>query len=135
MTASVTTLRADTARAAISQIDETTSHHKADVSVALHLNGSDHRGDSSGPPDSVIRPLLLAEATLHALAAAGYRDFTALEASLTAAAEAPIALVAVDDPLLTQPLVGTAVVTAGNTQLAFAKATLDAVNRRIDADL
>ena len=44
-----------------------------------------------------------------------------------------VALVSVEDPKLDQPLVGAAVMPDDNLQLGFARATLDAVNRRIDA--
>jgi len=51
------------------------------------------------------------------------------------AAGSEVALVAAEDPLLNQPLIGTSVIPAGNYQLGFAKAALDAVNRRITAEL
>jgi hypothetical protein len=135
MTASVTSLRADTARLSISRVDESTSDHRADVSVTLHWDGADHTGDASGSPAAAHRPLLVAEATLRAISEAGIRDFTAIEAHATKAAGSEVALVAVEDPLLTQPLIGTAVIPAGNVQLGFARAALDAVNRRIASEL
>lgn len=134
MTASVTSLRADTARLSIDRVDESTSDHRADVTVTLRWDGADHAGEASGSPAAANRPLLVAEATLRAIAGAGVREFKAIEASVTKAAASEVALVAVEDPLLTQPLIGTAVIPAGNYQLAFAKAALDAVNRRIAAD-
>lgn len=134
MTASVTSLRADTARLSISRVDESTSDHRADVSVTLHWDGTDHTGEASGSPASPNRPLLVAEATLRAIADAGIREFAAIEANVTKAAGSDVALVAVEDPLLNQPLIGTAVIPAGNVQLGFARAALDAVNRRIAAE-
>lgn len=134
MTASVTSLRADTARLAIERVDESTSDHQADVSVTLRWDGNDHTGDSTGSPAAANRPLLVAEATLRAISSTGIREFTTIEASVTQVSESEVALVAVEDPLLTEPLIGTAVITAGNVQLAFAKAALDAVNRRVATD-
>ena len=135
MTASVTSLRADTARLSIDRVDESTSDHRADVSVTLHWDGAAHTGETSGSPASANRPLLVAEATLRAISDAGVRDFTAIEAHVTKVAGSEVALVAIEDPLLTQPLIGTAVIPAGNHQLAFAMAALDAVNRRIGTEL
>jgi hypothetical protein len=54
-----------------------------------------------------------------------------VDASTTRSGGSDIALVVVSDPDSTRPLVGTAVVDDDNRQVAFAKATLDAVNRRI----
>lgn len=135
MTASVTSLRADTARLAIDRVDESTTDHRADVTVTLQWDGADHIGEASGSPAAANRPLLVAEATLRAIAGAGVREFAAIEAQVTKAAGSEVALVAVEDPLLTHPLIGTAVIPAGNYQLGFAKAALDAVNRRIATDL
>ena len=73
----------------------------------------------------------MAEASLRAIAGAGIREFTAIEASVTSAAGSEVAIVAVEDPLLEQPLIGTAVIPAGNIQLGFARAALDAVNHRL----
>ncbi len=134
MTASVTSIRTDSARTAIDRVDESTSVNRAEVAVTLHWDGEDHTGEASGSPAATHRPLLVAQATLYALMAAGVREFVAIEASITEAASSQIALVAVEDPLLTQPLVGTSVIPDGNEQLGFARATLDAVNRRVDAD-
>lgn len=135
MTASVTSIRTESARTAIDRVDESTSINRAEVAVTLHWDGEDHIGEASGTPGAEQRPLLVAQATLHALMAAGLREFVAIEASVTEAADAQIALVAVKDALLTQPLVGTAVIPEGNVQLGFARATLDAVNRRVDSDI
>jgi hypothetical protein len=135
MTASVTSLRAETARLAITRVDESTNDHRADVSVTLHWNGSDHTGDATGSPASANRPLLVAAATLRAIAGTGVRDFTAIEASVTRAAGSDVAMVAIDDPLADQPLIGTALIPADNVQLGFARATLDAVNRTISIEL
>ena len=132
MTASVSSIRTDTQRSAIDRVDESTSDDSAVVTVVLHWDGSDHVGEATGPPAAGIRPLLVARATLNALASAGSREFEAIEASVTETASVSIALVAVSDPLLANPLIGTAVMPDDNAQLGFARATLDAVNRRIE---
>ncbi len=64
---------------------------------------------------------------------AGLREFYAIEATVTEPAGTQVALVAVEDPELEDPLIGTAVMPDDNRQLGFARATLDAVNRRIDS--
>lgn len=132
MTASITSLRTETRRSEIDRVDETTSDASAAVTVVLHWDGADHVGEATGPPAAAIRPLLVAQATLRALTSAGSREFEAIEASVTETASVSIALVAVSDPLLTNPLIGTAVMPDDNEQLGFARATLDAVNRRIE---
>ncbi len=135
MTASVTSLRADTAQLSIGRVDESTIDNRADLSVTLHWDGTDHTGDASGSPAVDQRPLLVLQATMRAITDIGIREFTAIEATTTTTAGADVALVSVDDPLLTQPLIGTSIITTGNIQLAFVKAALDAVNRRIEMDL
>jgi hypothetical protein len=132
MTASVTSLRVETPRTHIDRVDESTSNDRAEVSVTLHWDGADHTGVASGPPTASFRPLLVAHATLAALQEAGLREFYAIEANVTDTAATQVALVAVEDPELDQPLIGTAVMPDDNTQLGFARATLDAVNRRIE---
>jgi len=132
MTASVTTLRVETPRTNIDRVEETTSSDRAEVSVTLHWDGADHTGVASGPPTSGFRALLVAHATLAALQEAGLREFYAVEANTTETAGTRVALVAVEDPRLDQPLIGTAVMPDDNVQLGFARATLDAINRRLD---
>ena len=100
--------------------------------MTLHWDGADHTGIAGGPPTAAFRPLLVAHATLAALREAGLREFFALEASITETAGTKVALVSVEDPSLAQPLIGTAVMPDDNMQLGFARATLDAVNRRIE---
>ena len=133
MSASVTSLRVETPRTNIERVDETTSNDRAEVTVALFWDGEDHVGVASGPPTAAFRPLLVAHATLAALQEAGLREFYAIEANTTETGGATVALVSVEDPKLDQPLVGAAVMPDDNLQLGFARATLDAVNRRIDA--
>lgn len=133
MTASVTSLRVETPRTTIERVDESTTPDRSEVSVTLHWDGSSHTGTASGPPTSSIRPLLVARATLAALQRAGLREFAAIEATITEPAGTQVALVAVEDPDLEDPLIGTAVMPDDNRQLGFARATLDAVNRRIES--
>lgn len=133
MTASVTSLRVESARTSIDRVDESTSNDRAEVTVTLHWDGTDHVGVASGPPTAGFRPLLVAHATLAALQEAGLREFFAVEAIVTETAATQVALVAVEDPRLDQPLIGTAVMPDDNFQLGFARATLDAVNRRIES--
>jgi len=133
MTASITALRTDTGRTAIDRVDESTSHDGAAVTVVLHWDGADHIGEVVGPPSAALRPLMVARATLQALWSAGGREFEAIEASTTVTAGVVVAVVAVADPLLTTPIIGTAVMPDDNAQLGFARATLDAINRRIDS--
>ena len=130
MTASITSLRIDTGRTAIDRVDESTSIDSATVTVLLHQGGADHVGEAAGLPSAALRPLLVVRATLSALASAGGAEFEAIEASTTETAEVLVAVVAVDDPSIPNPLIGTAVMPDDNSQLGFARATLDAVNRR-----
>ena len=134
MTASVTSLRVETPRTSIDSVHESTDSDHAEVHVSLHWDGRNHTGQSSGPPMAAGRPMLIAQATLAALQEAGMREFHAIDASITHTAGIQVALVAVRDALLTQPLIGTAVMPDDNMQLGFARATLDAVNRRIESD-
>lgn len=134
MTASVTSLRTETPRTAIRLVDESTTDDAAAVVVTLHWDGSDHVGESSGPPAAAHRPLLVAQATLRALEEAGMRHFEAIEATVTGTAGVAVAIVAVEDPILGKPLIGTAVISDDVAQVAFARAALDAVNRRVDSD-
>lgn len=135
MTASVTALHVDTARLEILRVDESTRAHQADVTVTLQRGPESHLGDASGPPAAAHRPLLVAQATLRAVTEAGMRSFSAIEASVARSAGHEVALVAIDDPLLPNPLIGTSVIVDGAVQLGFARATLDAINRRIETDL
>jgi hypothetical protein len=133
MTASVTSLRVETPRTTIERVDESTTPDRSEVSVTLHWDGGSHTGVASGPPTASFRPLLVAHATLAALQRAGLREFSAIEATVTEPAGTQVALVAVEDPELEDPLIGTAVMPDDNRQLGFARATLDAVNRRIES--
>lgn len=133
MTASITSLRTETPRTSIAQVDESTSDARAVVTVTLHWDGADHVGEVSGAPAAAIRPLLVVQATLRALEEAGMRHFDAVEATVTRAADVAVAIVGVTDPMLDQPLIGTAVMPDDVAQVAFARAALDAVNRRADA--
>ena len=132
MTASVTSIRTESPRTAIERVDESTTADGAAVTVVIHWDGSDHVGEAVGSAASGQRAVLVARATLMALADAGSKEFDVVEATTTNAGGATVALVAVVDPDLTMPLIGTAVMPDDNAQLGFAKATLDAVNRRAE---
>jgi hypothetical protein len=131
MTASITTLRTDTARVTLLRVDESTEEHRAQVHVFLQWDGEPHVGDSAGDPGAGARPRLVAAATLRAIEAFDDAAFRLVDASTTRSGGSDIALVVVTETDGGRPLVGTAVVDDDNRQVAFAKATLDAVNRRI----
>ena len=131
MTASVTPLRLETARVALIRVDETTEEQRAEVRVFLHFDGEDHVGVVSGEPASGGRAHLVATATLRAVESIDDEIYRLVDASSTRSGGADIALVVVEDPEGERPLVGTAVIDADNRQVAYAKAALDAVNRRL----
>ncbi len=130
MTASVTSLRTETARVALLRVDETTDESRAEVTVSVRFDGEDHEGTAQGSPADSTRPRLVAAATLDALADLA-DGFVLHETSMTFAGDTDVALVVIGEPGGTRPLVGTAVVDDENRQVAFAKAALDALNRRI----
>lgn len=131
MTASITNLRSDTARISLLRIDESTDEHRAEVQVVLHWEGGEHFGETAGDPAAGSRPRLVATATLRALESLDEIELRLVDASTTRSGGSDIALVVVSVSDDDRPLVGTAVVDDDNRQVAFAKATLDAVNRRI----
>lgn len=130
MTASVTNLRVETARLALIRVDESTDHHHAEVRVTLAFEGKEHVGMASGAPADGERPSLVAAATLDALAWVE-DEYRLVDTTASFAGGFDVAMVVVRDPEDERPLVGTAVLDDDNRQVAFAKATLDAVNRRI----
>jgi hypothetical protein len=134
MTASVTPLRLMTARVALLRVDETTDERRAEVRVFLQWEGEDHVGVTVGGPATSARAALVAEATLRAVASIDDEEYRLVDASATRSGGADIALVVVDDPEGDRPLVGTAVIDDDNRQVAYAKAALDAVNRRLARD-
>ena len=73
----------------------------------------------------------MATATLRAVASLDDEDYRLVDASTTRSGGADIAIVVVEDPDGERPLVGTAVIDDDNRQVAYAKAALDAVNRRL----
>jgi hypothetical protein len=131
MTASISSLRTDTARVSLLRVDESTEEHRAEVRVVLQWDGGQHAGDAAGDPAAGFRPRLVAAATLRAVESIDDLEYRLIDASTTVSGGADIALVVVAEPETTRPLVGTAVVDDDNRQVAFAKATLDAVNRHI----
>ncbi len=135
MTASVTPLRLETARVALVRVDETTDEHRAEVRVFLQFDGEDHVGVAAGDPAAATRAHLVATATLRAIASVDEDEYRLVDASSARSGGSDIALVVVEDPTGERPLVGTAVVDDDNRQVGFAKAALDAVNRRLSRNL
>ncbi|MFH1105399.1 MAG: hypothetical protein V1757_10740 [Actinomycetota bacterium] len=131
MTASVTPLRLETARVALIRVDETTDERRAEVRVFLQWEAEDHVGIVAGDPAASGRGHLVATATLRAVASVDDEDYRLMDASTTRSGGADIAIVVVEDPDGERPLVGTAVIDDDNRQVAYAKAALDAVNRRL----
>ena len=131
MTASVTTLRTDTARVSLLRVDESKEEHRAEVTVTLHWEGEQHVGESAGDPGAGNRPRLVAAATLRAIESFGDGEYRLVDASTTRSGDSDIALVTVAEEHGDRPLVGTAVIDDDNHQVAFARATLDSVNRRL----
>ena len=130
MTASVTSLRTDTARVALIRVVEMTDDQHAEVRVTLRWEGREHVGTSTGTPAHADRPALVAAATLDAVAALE-GEFQLVDATPAWAGGHDVALVVVADPEEERTLVGTALLEGDNRQIAFARATLDAVNRSL----
>lgn len=131
MTASVTPLRLETARIALIRVDETTDERRAEVRVFLQWEGEEHVGVAAGDPASASRGNLVASATLRAITTLDDEEYRLVDTSTTRSGGADIALVVVEDPQGDRPLVGTTVIDDDNRQVAYAKAALDAVNRRL----
>ncbi|OFW54176.1 MAG: hypothetical protein A2146_03440 [Actinobacteria bacterium RBG_16_67_10] len=131
MTASVTPLRLETARVALIRVDETTDERRAEVRVFLQLEGEEHVGVVVGDPAASARASLVAQATLRAVTSLDDEDYHLVDTSTAQSGGAEIALVVVEDPEGVRPLVGTTVIDDDNRQVAYAKAALDAVNRRL----
>jgi len=131
MAASITALRAETARIGVVRVDEVTHDAHADVSVVVAWEGREHVGEAQGPPASAARPLLVATATLHALVAVTDHavGFRAVDAGVVESGDLDIAIVVVDES--GEPRTGSAVIVSGNLQIAVARATMDAINRRL----
>ena len=130
MTASVTSLRVDTARVALIRVVEMTDERHTEVRVTLRWEGHEHVGSSTGLPADAERPSLVAAATLDAITPLA-DNYQLVDATPAWAGGLDVAMVVVHDPESEQPLVGTAVLDAGNRQVAYAKATLDAINRSL----
>ncbi|HSM02471.1 MAG TPA: hypothetical protein VK960_08570 [Acidimicrobiia bacterium] len=131
MTASVTPIHTATARVALLRVDESTEEHRAEVRVILMWDGEQHVGESAGEPGAGSRSRLVAAATLRAIESVDDFDYRLVDASTTRSGGSDIALVVVTEPDIERALVGTAVIDADNRQVAFARATLDAVNRSL----
>ena len=131
MTASITALRTETARIGIVRVDEVTHDSHADVSVVVSWDGREHVGEAQGSPAADARPLLVAAATLRAVVSVTDHalSFRARDAAMVHSADLDIAVVVVEED--GEPRTGSAVIESGNLQIAFARATLDAINRRL----
>jgi hypothetical protein len=124
-------------RAAILRIEEDTDGDGADVAVTLGWDGEEIRGTAAGGPDDARRARIVGEATLQAIEeiTAETDGFRLIDTTLASAGGVDIAIVVVEDPgLVGHPLIGAAVICEGNRNLAAARATLDAVNRRLGFD-
>lgn len=131
MAASITALRADTARMGVVRVDETTHDSHADVSVVVAWDGREHVGEAQGSPSAAARPLLVATATMRALVSATDHalGFQAVDAGVVERGGLEIAITVVEE--LGEPRTGSAPIRQGNLQMAVVRATLDAVNRRL----
>ncbi len=134
MTASVTNLRLETARLALLRVEESTDERRAEVRVTLAWEGKEHVGTAAGAPADSERSSLVAAATLDALAFID-DEYRLIDTSTSWAGGLDVAMVVVEDPTGERPLIGTAVLDDDNRQVAFAKAALDAVNRRLSQSL
>ena len=131
MTASITALRTETARIGIVRVDEVTHDAHADVAVVVSWDGREHVGETQGSPAADARPLLVAAATLRAIVSVTDHalSFRAVDATVVQTAGLDIAMVVVEEG--GEPRTGSAVIRSGNLQIAVARATLDAINRRL----
>jgi hypothetical protein len=131
MSASITALRTETARIGVVRVDEVTHDAQADVSVLVSWDGREHVGEAQGSPSAAARPLLVAAATLRALVSVTDHAlaFRAVDAGVVASGDLEIAMVVVDES--GEPRTGSAVIVSGNLQIAIARATMDAINRRL----
>jgi len=130
MTASVTTLKVQATRVGLLRVDESTDDLRAEVHVTLSRNGDDVVGHATGVPADSERAGLVAAATLDAISTPD-QHFVLLDTLVTHCGGTAIAMVVVTNPDEDRPLVGTAVIDDENRQVAFAKATLDALNRKL----
>lgn len=130
MAGSVAALQLDAARAALLRVDETTDDTMASVTVTLARHGEQRIGSAEGSPEAALRPSLVAAATLRAVAEDSHR-FTVEAAAIERVGDHRVALVVVQEEGRDRPLTGSALVDVDNHQLGFARATLNAVNRRL----
>lgn len=128
----------DDARVKVDRVEEIIRPDGTAVSVVLSWDGAEHVGHAAGGPERQSRDFLVAEATLHAIAAVqgSPAGFTIQDLSITRAGgvDVMVAVVAEDDNPQ-RPLVGTAVLDRDNDHIGAVRAVLDAVNRRLSERL
>jgi hypothetical protein len=131
MTSPVVALRLGAARPVLLRVDETTDDNGATVTVTLSLNGNRHVGTVVGDAAAAHRPTLVATAALRAVSEAVAADYTVAATSIDRVGSEAVAIVLVHESAESRPLVGAAIIEIDNHQVAFARAALDAVNRRV----
>lgn len=131
MTGSVTALHLGTTRPALLRVDETTDEAGCTVTVTLAFEGNLHVGTASGDASASVRAALVATAALDSVSPAS-RTYTVTATNVTEVGPRSVAIVLVDSPNEQHPLVGSALIRTENHQIAFARAALDAVNRRLN---
>jgi hypothetical protein len=120
-------------RPAIIQIHETVEGQDARVTVTLAWEDEEFSGVAVGSADTVSRPRLVGEATLHAIEHAAH---DAIQLDLTAVATqelgvARVALAQVDMIDVDERFVGSALIRDDDPSMATVRAVLDALNRRL----
>jgi hypothetical protein len=131
MTASVTALQLGTARPSLLRVDETTDENGATVTVTLGWDDRPHVGTAGGSPATEHRALLVAAAALAAVASVRDNGYRVRSTEVATIGDDQVAVVIVEGEPGDKPLVGAAVIEEDNRQVAFARAALDAVNRRV----
>jgi len=130
MSATVAVLRIDTPRPALVRVHESTDDDGATVDVSLASPSGTRVGSASGEASASHRPFLVATATLRAIPSDLADEFQVVAATTTASGSDSIAIVIVEAG--TSRLVGSALIEDDNQQIGFARAALDAVNRRLE---
>jgi hypothetical protein len=131
MTSPVAALHLGTARPSLLRVDETTDRDGATVTVTMSWDGDRHVGTAGGDAAAAHRPTLVATATLRAVSAAATDDYTVTATSIGHVGPEAVAMVLVHGSSEQRPLIGAAVIESDNHPIAFARAALDAVNRRV----
>ena len=132
MGANVTVLRIETPRPALVRVHESTDDDGATVDVSLASSSGTRVGSASGEASASHRSFLVATATLRAILPDLDGEFEVVAATTTSSGSDSIAIVIVESPGSLR-LVGSALIDNDNRQVGFARAALDAVNRRLEA--